>query len=147
MKKLFYIFIVLCFTVTVQATNYYVDDDAADDTGTGLTGDPWKTIGKVNTVNFADGDIIYFDKGDTFDDTPLTFGAVTNPSTKTITVDAYGTGALPWLGGTANNAIYVNNNNQDLLSLVINNIKIDSQEPAGYPKIYLRDVQNVTISI
>lgn len=52
------------------ATDYYVDADAADDTGTGLVGDPWKTIDKVNSEyqagTFAYGDQILFEKSDTW---------------------------------------------------------------------------------
>ena len=44
---------------------FYVDSDAADDTGTGAIGDPWKTINKANTT-VSTGDTVYFQKGDTW---------------------------------------------------------------------------------
>ena len=108
-------------------------------------------IGEVNAVDFADGDIIQFNKGETFDDAIITFAAITNPTTKTITIQAYGAGTLPWLGGTAHRSIYINNNNQDGLSLVLKDLRFDSQEGEGsytgdsWPKIYLVDLENITI--
>jgi len=146
-QTLYIIFICVVSTLIINpafSATYYVKN-GGNNSADGLSdGNAWATIGQVNSVNFANGDIVSYNKGDTFDDANLTFAAITNPTTKTITITSYGTGALPWIGGDKK-TIYINNNNQDGLSLVIENIKIDSQEGSGYPKIYLVDVKNVTI--
>ena len=104
-------------------------------------------IGEVNAVDFADGDIIQFNKGETFDDATLTLGAVTNPATKTITLQSYGAGTLPWIKGAGTQGgIYINNNNQDGLSISIKNLNVDGQHfSADWAAIYLYDLHDITI--
>ena len=148
MKKLLYILaFFLCFAVSVNAATYYIDADAADDTDTGLVDHPWKTIAKVNTVDFADGDIIQFEKSDTFDDASITLAAVTNPATKTITIQAYGAGDLPWIKGAGTQGgIFINNNNQDGLSISLKDLNFDGQHfTADWAAIYLYDLKDITI--
>ena len=110
---------ILIFSVnSVYSATYYIKN-GGNDRANGLSdANAWATINKVNSVNFADGDIIQFKRGQTFDDAVLTLGGVTNPTTKTITLQAYGIGTLPWLGGTVHRAIYIDDDNQDGLSLV-----------------------------
>ncbi len=49
---------------TNSGTVYYVDCNAANDSGNGTsTGTAWKTINKVNTSSFSAGDSILFNKG------------------------------------------------------------------------------------
>ena len=86
-----------------SAATYYVangGNDACDGTSStiGSSGScAWKTIAKVNSVNFAPGDSILFNKGDTWNEalTASSSGAVGNP----ITYGSYGAGANPVITG------------------------------------------------
>lgn len=80
------------------SSNYYVANDG-DDLNNGLSpGSPWRTIGKVNTelnsgvINA--GDDIYFNRGDTFDDTSLLI-RLGGTSSDNLIIGAYGTGNRP----------------------------------------------------
>ena len=146
MKKIFYIplLISLFIVPSVHAVTYTV-------CAAGAPTCDYADIGDINAVDFADGDVIQFNKGETFNDAYLTLSSVTSPTTKTITLESYGEGTLPWLGGTAHMSIYINNNNQDGLSLIIKNLRFDSQEGEGtttadsYAKVELRDLKNINI--
>jgi len=130
----------------VYAATYYVDADAAGG-GNGSVGTPWNTIAQVNAVDFADGDIIKFEKSDTFDDASITLAAVTNPATKTITIQAYGAGDLPWIKGAGTQGgIFINNNNQDGLSISLKDLNLDGQHfTADWAAIHLYDLKDITI--
>ena len=106
-KKLLYIILILLLASPAFGATYYVDADAADDTGTGLVGDPWKTINKVNSVNFANDDIIQFERSDTFNDETLTLDA-TSATRSGIIVQAYGAGDKPRIDGNSIQPIYIN---------------------------------------
>jgi len=100
MKKLI-IIPFLFFSLFLSATNYYVKT-GGNDGNTGLSdAQAWATITKVNTVwaagTFAPGDIIYFNKGNSFTGTieVKESGSSGNP----ITISAYGTGADPIING------------------------------------------------
>lgn len=72
------------------ATTYFVSASGNDANNGTSTGAPWRTIAKVNTINFVAGDIISFHGGDTFLGflTPTHSGASGNP----ITYNSYGSG-------------------------------------------------------
>ena len=93
MKKAI-IILILLWSPCVFAASYYVDADAADDTGTGAIDDPWKTINKANTT-VAVGDTVYFQKGDTWQETWVAITAAPSSEGERITYSAYGTGARP----------------------------------------------------
>lgn len=82
-------------------TDYYVaNTPTGNDGNTGLIGDPWETMAKVNAGSFSAGDNIYFNRGDSWSDAILTVswgGSEDNP----ITFGAYGTGAKPIFNNTA----------------------------------------------
>lgn len=83
-----------------SSSNYYVANDGGD-SNNGLSPDtPWRTIGKVNTeLNggvINQGDDIYFNKGDVFDDTNLHIRLGGSSSNEMI-IGAYGTGNRPKL--------------------------------------------------
>jgi len=71
---------------------YYVDCSASAN-GTGTQSSPWNSLGSANTVTFQPGDQLVFNRGTTCSGmlTPAGSGSSTAP----ITIDAYGTGALP----------------------------------------------------
>ena len=88
--------------LAASSSNYYVANDG-DDSNDGLTpSTPWKTIGKVNSAMFnsiiKNGADIYFNRGDTFDDTYLLMGKCGTTS-DTMIVGAYGTGNPPVFEG------------------------------------------------
>ena len=86
-----------------NAATYYVangGNDACDGTSSviGSSGTcAWKTVAKVNATNFAAGDSILFNKGDTWNEalTASSSGAVGSP----ITYGSYGSGADPVITG------------------------------------------------
>lgn len=122
MRKIGVIFIIviaftLIFSFNVKiiladpSTAYYVSNDG-DDSNTGTSTDsPWKTITKVNAeLNggvITEGDDIYFNRGDTFNDAQLqlrTGGTSDNP----MIFGSYGTGAKPIFNLNGASAIYCN---------------------------------------
>jgi hypothetical protein len=91
------IIVLLCYCLTVSGTTYYVSS-AGNDAGSGLSvSTSWRTIAKVNSFSFAAGDQVLFAKGNTWLETLAP--AVSGNSSNRITFDAYGSGALPIIGG------------------------------------------------
>ena len=71
---------------------YYVKNGGID-SKTGLSdADAWGTIGKVNSINFDDNDIISFKRGSTFADEILTLDS-TSAGRSGITIQDYGYGS------------------------------------------------------
>lgn len=82
----------------------YVDQTGGDDTWDGTSGTfvsgttgPWKTIAKINGSTFLPGDIIYFKRGETWEErlTVPSSGSAGNH----ILFTAYGSGDLPIIRG------------------------------------------------
>jgi hypothetical protein len=97
MKSLF-LFVLIAFGLTANATNYYVSNSGNDSNNGTDPSTAWKTLDKVNSFNeFMPGDKILFKKGDTF------YGTITvsnsGSSGSPITYGAYGTGANPVITG------------------------------------------------
>ncbi|WP_405512571.1 carbohydrate binding domain-containing protein [Streptomyces canus] len=89
-------------------STYYVDCSAASN-GTGTSGSPWNSSAGPNGTTFAPGDQLLFKRGTTCSGLlhPLGSGSATGGS---ITMSAYGTGALPVIaGGGGTDAIYLYN--------------------------------------
>ena len=100
MKRLFVLVFAVLFSANAYAATYFVKTGGSD-AATGLDdANAWATISKINSFNFADGDIIQFNRGDTFSDTYLYLTNTTTATAKTITIQDYGTGDLPWVGGS-----------------------------------------------
>lgn len=101
MRKLL-IFILLLIPVWLNATNYYVKN-SGNNANTGLSNaQAWQTIAKVNTIAFAAGDTILFNRGDTWIITTGTEALNIHHSGTDghqITFGAYGTGNKPILTG------------------------------------------------
>ena len=96
---------VLCLSPLAGATSYFVDCNGGNDGTPGTSqSTAWKTLAPVNAKTFAAGDSISFIAGCTWTGTlhPGGSGAIGN----TITIDKYGTGALPSInGGGATEAV------------------------------------------
>jgi len=91
MKKLL-IGLFLILSIVANATTYYVAN-AGSDAATGLIGAPWQTLTKVNSVSFSAGDIVLFNRGDTF--RGYLYVPTSGNSSNRITFGAYGSGDLP----------------------------------------------------
>ena len=114
------IFSIFLFTPSF-ATVYYVDSSRPHDSGGGTSeGTAWKTIGKVNSVNFSDNDTIKFKRGGKWTDATLTLYK-TSAGRSGITIEDYGTGNKPLIDG---NYIKPINIAHALVNLTIKNIDI-----------------------
>src|SRR6185436_16578118 len=80
-------------------TTYYVDCSASSN-GNGTQSSPWNNVATVTATTFGSGVSILFKRGTTCSGTlwPKGSGASGSP----ITLDAYGTGALPIINGGTN---------------------------------------------
>ena len=47
-------------TMSVHATNYYVDSSLGADTNSGSETTPWKSLAKVNSAKLLPGDTVFF---------------------------------------------------------------------------------------
>lgn len=87
----------LLLVLNVSATDYYFSNTGSDSNGGHSTGDAWQTLTKLNTVSYAAGDHLYFNRGNVFS------GEITCRGTGTagshIYYGAYGTGANPVISG------------------------------------------------
>src|SRR5690242_19940317 len=89
-------------------TAYYVSPAGNDASAGTSTSAPWKTITKVNQVNFKAGDQIYFKGGSTFNGTITLDVNDKGTSTAPIKVSSYGGGkAIINAGG--GNGLYAYN--------------------------------------
>src|SRR5208337_3784715 len=86
--------------VISPSTAYYVNCAAASN-GNGTQATPWNSLATPNAVTFLPGDQLLFMRGTTCSGMLAPNGSGT--SAAPITIDAYGTGAVPILsGGTTN---------------------------------------------
>ncbi len=87
-------------TMSVHATNYYVDSSLGADTNSGSETTPWKTLAKVNSARLLPGDKVFFKRGGVWAETltPPASGVDGSP----IIFDAYGSGDLPTITGKIN---------------------------------------------
>ena len=84
----------LIFVATsAQAATYYVSQSSGNDSATGLSGKPWKTLAKASTVKYAPGDSILLKCGDTWNEQLSPKGEGT--PAKPITISSYGKGKKP----------------------------------------------------
>jgi hypothetical protein len=79
---------------------YYVNCAAATN-GNGSSTSPWNNLPTVNSQTFAAGDSLLFNRGTTCAGSFVFKSSGTSASR--ITIDAYGTGALPIIDGTGQN--------------------------------------------
>lgn len=99
-KILFFLAFLSFGFLSVNATNYYVsstDANANDNYATSSPTNPWKTISKLNSINYTAGDSIFFKCGDTFRGNILLNQGGNN--TASIVFSSYGTGSKPIISG------------------------------------------------
>jgi len=80
-------------TAVAQAADYYVDSNSGSDENPGTKDAPWKSLQKLQELEFKPGDSVMFKRGSEFSGT-LTV-AVSGEEGKPITFKAYGVGELP----------------------------------------------------
>ena len=91
--------LVLLFSVSTYATDYYVDASGGSDANSGTSpASAWKTVAKVSASKFNAGDRILFKKGETWRETlnVPSSGSAGNP----ITFSSYGSGANPLISAS-----------------------------------------------
>jgi|GEM_PF-1106462 len=96
----FVLFLLIIFSFSANATTYYVSNSGNDANSGTSSSSPWQTLNQVNSFkNFAPGDNILFNRGDTF------YGSInasnSGSSGNPITYGAYGSGAKPVITGFA----------------------------------------------
>lgn len=75
---------------------YFVDATGGNDSNAGTSpAAAWRTLAKVSSQTLAPGDVVAFERGDTFTGSATISGGGT--STNPVTVTAYGSGAQPLL--------------------------------------------------
>ncbi|TCC28908.1 hypothetical protein [Kribbella speibonae] len=86
-------------------STYYIDSAAGNDANAGTVDKPWKSLAKVNGSEFGPDDQILFKRGGSWTGTLelSSSGATDHP----IVVGAYGSGALPKIGGPVLNCVHV----------------------------------------
>jgi len=92
----FYFFIFLAFLCNASfGTNYYVSSSGNDSNSGTSTSSPWKTLSKLDSVNFKAGDTIHFKRGDKW--TGKFKVTESGNSNNPIRFTSYGNGAFPKL--------------------------------------------------
>lgn len=77
------------------AASYFVDSGSGNDSNSGLAeSTPWKTLNKVNATTFSFGSTVFLKRGARWNQSIIV------PSSG-LTIDAYGSGALPVLDSSA----------------------------------------------
>jgi parallel beta-helix repeat protein len=93
---------------TATATDYYVSPKGADaNAGTSATA-PWQTIARVNGQQFAAGDRVLFEGGQTFTGSLYFDAADAGSATQPVTVTSYGTGRATINAGAGNGVLVYN---------------------------------------
>ncbi len=106
-KLLILILLFSAFVPHAQGAHYFVSATGNDGNNGTSTSTPWKTITKVNNTNFAAGDIISFQGGQSFSGNLVLTESGT--AAAPITINSYGTGKAEILAGTGV-GIYLHNN-------------------------------------
>jgi parallel beta-helix repeat protein len=89
-------------TQTASAASYYINCSATSN-GNGTSAEPWNSLASPDSTTFSPGDTIYLNRGTTCYGAFAPLGS--GSSSASITVTAYGSGAVPIIDGQANNAV------------------------------------------
>lgn len=123
------------------SATYYVNVTGGRDTNSGTTeGTAWKTIGKINSVNFTSGDTIKFKRGHTWTDATLTLNG-TRFGTSGIIVEDYGIGVKPRIDGNSVRPIVIDH---ALVDLTLRNIDISGSDTSGN-RCHINGVNGIVI--
>jgi hypothetical protein len=131
----------LFVSTSAFATTYYVDASRPNDLGDGLSkATAWKTIGKVNSMRFANNDTIKFKREQTWTDSSLTLDR-TSKGISGITIEDYGSGKKPRIDGNFVRPIIINH---ALVNLTIRNLDISGSDTL-YNRCQIQTVKGLTI--
>jgi hypothetical protein len=111
-KKLTYLIasaLLLGFSVTAQATDYYVSPDGNDNNSGTSTSQAWQTIEKVNSTVFAPGDSILFEGGRTFAGSLYFNAADAGTPANPVKISSYGIGRATISSGTLSYGLHAYN--------------------------------------
>lgn len=111
-------------SVSAAGSSYYVDSNSGNDSNSGTSANAaWRTLTKVNSINFSPGDKILFKAGGTWTGQLCPRGSGANGSP--IVIDMYGSGNKPVIqaNGTKHNTLYLKNQSY----WEINNLEITNQ--------------------
>jgi len=108
------------------ATDYYLSSEGDDDNSGISLDSPWRTISKINTHRFSNGDSVKFKRGDIFDDATLT-----SPDVDNFTFCDYGSGDLPIIGNNKYKPIFIAPR-EKINNLLLKNLDISGQ---GYSSV------------
>lgn len=90
--------LMLCFTVSANAQNYYIDSVFGNDTNNGATSDQaWASLQRVNQHTFQPGDQLFIKAGTTYTGQLKPIGSGTQQ--QPIVITQYGEGAKPRIDG------------------------------------------------
>jgi hypothetical protein len=132
---------VIIYQNNAECNVYYVKNNG-NDSNSGLSDDlAWKTIQKVNTFSFSDGDSICFKRGHIFSDSKLK-----SPGKNNITFMDYGEGNKPLIDGDIVQPVYIKPTNK-IYGITIKNIDISGQDwdSGKDSNLYIENVEGVTI--
>lgn len=132
------------------AAVYFVDATSGNDANSGLSPESaWKTISKVNSIDFDDGDIVRLKRGEVWGQTLRLSATIDGDGVNGITVEDYGTGEMPFLNGNVAQPINIDSESSPgkIASLTLRNMDISGQDwaVAKVAHVSIRYVQNVTI--
>jgi parallel beta-helix repeat protein len=133
--------IIICICLlfeTGYAATYYVKN-SGDDNASGLDDQSaWRTINKVNSFVFSQGDAVLFKRGDTFADRGLRISNVEN-----FTIADYGEGEKPLFDGNKILPIVI----YDSKNVTVRNVDISGQEwlATKSTNLHLRNVEGLII--
>jgi len=145
MKKInlgvFFGIIIISFCLlfeTGYAATYYVKNSGNDNASGSDDENAWKTIGKINSFDFSEGDVVLFKSGNIFDDKSLQISNVDN-----FTIAAYGEGEKPLFDGNKIQPITITAS----INVTIKNIDISGQEwqTGKAPNLQFKNVEGLTI--
>lgn len=119
-NQISFAFFLICISLQVKATNYYVDPSSTSSTANGSINAPWKSISALNANAslLLPGDSVFFKKGQTYSGrlSINKSGTATSP----IVYTNYGTGELPEFNNSVSDIIYIYNKQY----IIIDGIKI-----------------------
>jgi len=143
----------LFVAVNTFAATYYVKADGNDNVDGRSDSSAWKTIGKVNSYNFATGDDVYFKCGDIWTEEQLAIDWSGNTGNRAIVAAYYMNGGIETIGVSGNKPVVDGNHSQPSASewhglvdisgnyVTVENLRIINSEGRG-----LRSVDNKHIN-
>jgi hypothetical protein len=106
-----------------SGTTYFISNSGDDDNNGLSPALPWRTIGKINSSSFNDGDAVLFRRGDTFFDATLR-----NPGADDFLIGDYGSGLKPHFDGDQVMPINIEAESQPISNLTVRNLDISGQD-------------------